>query len=531
MIHRKPLVAFTFLAAVLFIVVFRAPVLLHEDVLGGGDVNRGIYWMQKWNDPALFQNDPISDYLASTQPPGMVAVYRVLSFAIDPVTASGLLAIPLFLITAVFLYLLVLRLSNPAGASFALFLFMGYEGAAHIFSSSTGSDFMPPLFCAMLFFLVANRWIAFAVTLTLSSFFYPAITLVCATVAGVWRLREQPNRTLLEFAKTAAILIPAGVTLVLMGLLFDNDWGAILSRAEMTALPAFGPGGDTPFVNLTIWEWLSGFRSGFAFEPVLMPLFALSLAVILIGDRKSGKSRNFFGLVLLVCLAWFALAHLLAIRIGFPTNYVRFSLPILLCAWCGAALGKMLVLRKANQRQIVFRYALIVAVILFLFAPHWTRGYDDFRPLHKLHRFLRTLPKDDLIMGSPNLLEGAPALTARKLLVSRQAQDGLHRKYLTLYQQRMEDFLAGYYATSRDTFCDVVNKYGVAVVVVDRRDFDPTYSATVDAYSSPYREMVQRYLDAPDNFYLLNESAGQRLFSDNDRFVIRPDCVGKTATP
>ncbi|MDD3471598.1 MAG: hypothetical protein PHS86_02345, partial [Syntrophaceae bacterium] len=67
------------------------------------DVRQQIYWMQRWSDPELFQNDYLTRYAENYVPIGVKSIYYAFSGIINPVQFSKVLTGFLFVVNAVLL--------------------------------------------------------------------------------------------------------------------------------------------------------------------------------------------------------------------------------------------------------------------------------------------------------------------------------------------------------------------------------------------------------------------------------------------
>lgn len=485
--------------------------------------------MQKWTDPTLFVDDPISDYLESIQPHGMKALYFGLSLFMNPVYGAKWVPIALFYFTIGLLFYVVKQMAGSAAGFVAVLAFMGYEGGSHIFSSGTASDFMPPIFLGIMCFVYLQKRILLSAFCILAVLFYPSTFLVSGSVVVLWNTfapgRERTLGAMTEkVAESVLILAPAFITLIAIMAFFGGGWGEMVSRLEMDKLPQFGPGGVEPFAHLPFWPWLSGFRSGFGIDGGWIVLAALSMiAAFLPGGNKS-RGKVFVGMVAACCLFWFVAAHGLAVRIGFPTNYVRFSLPICMVLWIAICVGESKFFMNASGSFLKAKFIFSLVVITAMSVPFWNKGYDDFRPVAPLYGFLSKLPKTALIVGPPILLEGAPAISGVKTFVAKQAEGGFHKKYVQLYHQRMLDFLDAYYSSDKDSFCALALKNGFDYMVVDERLFDPAQLDELPGYNSPYDQKVRELITGRTNFYLLNINPSEKVFQDGPLYVQQINC-------
>lgn len=527
---RTTLFLITFVCSVIFIFFFRYPILSDQYILGGGDVNRGIYWMQKWQDPDLFVNDPVSDYLESTISPGMKGVYRALSCCVDPVAASRWVPVALFFLTILFLFLCVNKMSGKWGATTSAFIFMGYEGYAHIFSSGTQSDFMLPIFCALLYFIYSNRPAGTAIAAILAALFYPSIFILCGLIILVWQffIKEENSHVkgmVRRLFKTALLLFPAVCSMFIFKMVFGSKWGAIVTAEQMKMLSVFGPEGSDPFVGLSTLEWIFSVRSGFTPSWAWDLLLTFSIIFILIPGRSKKSARNFTLLLTAGSLFLFVIAHLMAIRIGFPNNYVRSTLPLYMIIWIGIENEAFMnYLREKYQKMATACFAIWLAFLTCSLIPFWNWGVEDFSHQKDLFSYLKTLPKDVLVVGHPKTLEAAATFSGRKMFVARQAEGGLHYRYLKMYATRMKDFINAYYAPDKERFCVIAKEHGFNILVVDKAHFGSGYLRNSGVYQSPYDKIIRRTATATDRYYVLEVPEELILFNSADIFIFEVQC-------
>lgn len=525
---KKQWALFALVMAVAFVYIFafRFNILSDRYILGGGDVSRAIYWMQKWQNPDLFANDPVSDYLASIQPAGLKAVYWLLSFIQNPVDAARWVPIVLFFTTIILLLIIGNRFGGPLAGSTAALAFLGYEGYSHIFSSGSASDFMPPLFLAICLCILCYRPVALAFLLIISALFYPSLCLSGSLIWAAWMvleiLAETENKNRFKnILRMILAPLPAGILLAGTNLFFKGDWGEVLKRAEMKTLPQFGPGGVEPFWGLPFWEWLKGGRSGFVFSAGYIVLIVFAIVAFVLTKKNKSGFNLFFVTVIGVCFFLFIAAHIVAVRFGFPTNYVKYTIPLLLVIWIGARIGTLSL--KKNIVVFVFIFWIFMAAA---FIPFWNFGWEDHRNKSDLFQSLTKLPATTVVAGHPSTLEAAATFSGKIMFVARQAEGGLHKKYLQMYDRRMRDFINAYYASDKDSFCEIAKRNHFDVLVMDIRHFDPRFLMDSDCCYAPYHEMMRHALDKK-SFYLLQIPQKKKFFERNGLSAFKVDCDPK----
>jgi hypothetical protein len=162
-------------AALLFALLFAArgmvPALSPDRVQD--DARHYVFWMARFRDPELFRDDLIADYLESVAPPGYTAIYRALSWVVDPLLASKLLPPVLGLTAALFTFLLARKLHpSPLAAFLAAVLLSWYVWQVEDISSGSPRSFLP-LLAAQLWSLAAGRLVLAVSLVAVGALFHP----------------------------------------------------------------------------------------------------------------------------------------------------------------------------------------------------------------------------------------------------------------------------------------------------------------------------------------------------------------------
>jgi hypothetical protein len=524
-------------AALLFALLFAArgmaPALNSDRVQD--DARNYVFWMARFRDPELFRDDLIADYFESVTPTGYAAVYRALSWAVDPLLASKLLPPILGLTAALFIFLLVRKLHpSPVGAFLATVLLSWYVWQLDDISSAGPRAFMSPLLAAQLWSLVTGRLTLAVGLIAAAALFYPMAGALGVALLGARLLGFRGRRPTLTRDPRAGLAFVAGAALVallvFLSQLDSSRFGPVISGAQARVSPDFGPDGRQPFFVENAYEfWIAGAHSGldlrardalFPRVPILFELAALAALLpllLLFGRRLPGVRRLSGAAVILPQLlaasfGLFLLAHLLFFQLFFPSRYVKQSLPLVLAVAAGLALG-ILVEAIGERVGAAYRGPLRVglALAIGLAVAVYPAGYRTafVRDRHPaITAYLRAQPKDILVAGLHSETDSVPTFANRRVLVNRENLLPFHLGYSDELDRRMDDLTEAYYAESEAEIVEFVERYGVDVILVNREEFE---QATLKRERTP-------------PFALLELASRCAVMQDDEVAVVPTDC-------
>ena len=151
------------------------------------DARQHVFWMRRWLNPDLFQNDLIADYFQSVDPWGYTGLYRLGAWlAIDPMVLNKCLPIGLGIISTIYCFRLVWQLLPVplAGLSACIFLNQNLWIADDLVSGVPVA-FIYPLFLAFLDAWLRRSLWGTAGAIVLLAGFYPHGVLLGASVVGL----------------------------------------------------------------------------------------------------------------------------------------------------------------------------------------------------------------------------------------------------------------------------------------------------------------------------------------------------------
>ena len=287
------------------------------------------FWMRRFQDPGLF-TDPLTSALikAGYVPLGLQALYRIASYAIDPVTLGPWLAVVLAPLSGWLVFLIVREHTDwwPA-AWMGAALFMLPVGSLR-FSGGHARAFGQPVVLLTVYLLLRRRyWMAAAVP-AVGGLFYPpgAVSALAITAASCLTLRGR--RPSLERARTLPALACVAVTGI--GLLLPRLIGheqALITRAQAHALPDFGPHGQMHFFGTGVLETLKGAYSGLDIGPSLAILLFTPVVLLLLRPRNILLLRRELLWMLVTSVVLYALALAVLFRLYLPNRYTYPLLP------------------------------------------------------------------------------------------------------------------------------------------------------------------------------------------------------------
>lgn len=441
------------------------------------DARQFLFWMRRWDDAQLFQNDLIAQYFQHATPTVYSALYWLAHAAgLDPFAFNLLLPLPLALALAWTAFLLAEKMSGEAMAGFiAGVLCAFFAWLLDDLPSATPRSFAAPLFLAVLLAMAHKRDYLLAGLSALLCLVYPQAGLLALGVLALDALAERSRADLIRLGQALA----AGL-LALSPLAFAlSPYGPTLSRAEALAMAPFQPGGRSEFfafpdqplgqylcglrAGLLPPEWgcYSAYKEGFAFAPVLaLVLVGLAVAgLVWLALRQRPGSRLPL-LTLLAGLALFAAAHVALFKLHLPGRYTQTPLRSL------AMLA--LAVYAAHRLQGKPWRGLAVAVFgagmaaLMAFAPFLPRPeYVEGRHV-EIYAALEKSPQESLVVGLDAETENIPAFAKRSILFGREYMIPYSKGYDSAMRERVRQAGRLWYAVDVADFKEAFDEMSSA---------------------------------------------------------------------
>jgi hypothetical protein len=468
-------------------VLAHLPALTNPFVIND-DIRQQIFWMQQWQDPALFRGDFLTDYARHYVPWGVKGLYWLASWWVSPVYFSKLLPGVLFVLLAVCLFRLGAALADRRLGWMMAAVFWLMPFFMDNLAGGLSRAFAAPALALFWLAWQQRRPGLMAAALLLQALFIPYIFLVAAPASllawAVARLgRDEPP----PFPAGAAhfLILGLGAALVLgMNLQFSaTDYGPLVSARDMLNHPEYYAQGRYRFLPepwflwelISPWEFILPIRewgpiAGGLAGAMLLALLALGLwRLDWAAWRQRLKPAWYLGAASLVL---YFLARLFLLKLFVPDRYLIYTLNLFMVLLL--ALGLKAALRVDRWPRHLAVLALVAAAALGAWRLHGV-GLKDYSAHRALYAALATTPKDALMAGHPNLMDNIPTLAQRRAFATYELAHVWSRGFWSILKPRMKDLFTAYYAEDPRKVVDFCRTYGIAYFIVDDRHFTPAF--------------------------------------------------------
>lgn len=452
------------------------------------DVRQQLYWMQQWQDPALFPGDFLTGYARHYVPWGVKGLYWLASWWMSPLAFSKLLPGFLFVFLAVCLFRIGTRLADRRLGWTMVACFWLMPFFLDNLAGGLARSFAAPLLALFWLGWQARRPWVMAGALFLQALFIPYIFLVAAPAALLaWLLARLGRDNPPPFPAQAAhfVLLGLGAVLVLaMNFQFStNGYGPLVSAQEMVNHPEFYAQGRYPILPEAslLWEFVSPWEFIPPFQewgPVAGGLTGAGLLALLAAGfwrlewpawRQALKPAAYLGLSSLMI---YFLARLFLLKLFVPDRYLMYTLNLFTCLFL--ALGLKTALRVSHWP----RYAAILVLVAVAGLGAWRLqgvGLKDYSAYEAVYAALVSTPKDALIAGHPNLMDTIPTFAQRRAFATYELAHPWSRGYWAQLKPWLVDLFKAYYAADPEEVAAFCRKYGIAFLIVDDRHFTPAF--------------------------------------------------------
>jgi len=531
-----------------FVTLLRVlPALTDPQIINDDDVRMNMYWMRRFQDPALFQDDLLTDFAASPKyaPKGWAALYYIASYAIDPVRFSSVLPLILAPLTALYLFRLGSLIRGNLAGMTLVSLYLIDVATNSIVPAGHARFLYHPLLIPFLYYLLSKKYPVVVALVAAAPLFYPPLVPLCLVILAMnlWDLQ----RCRLALTRPAVLSLVLGFLLSFGSLapafVFyeDNRIGRMVTKEEALKMPEFYKGGREVYFRESWFKFLTFGNGGFVRAANVKSMFSLIIlgAVIAVTLRRTSRLSLPQEVIYLplASLVMYLLAHLLLFQLYFPSRYTHGTFPLLLMIFVSTHLNdaisrwvealkrwRWLPLRPHAPMAILTVVLLMYAVILYRWPEH--RSTTLLRnPFPQLTEYLSTLPKDTMIAGHPTDMDWIPIFARRKVLVSDEMSLPFYVTYYGEITRRTYDLFDAYYATAPEQLDAFARKHGVDYLVVNLGHFAPDYLARKNFYYRPFNEFIVALIsrNLSGGFAVLRYPLDRITFISGSIMVIRLD--------
>jgi hypothetical protein len=468
------------------------------------DARQHVVWLQKYIDPQLFPNDLIANYFTTLAPVGYKFFYWLMArFGIEPVILAKVLPLFLGLIATVYIFKFSLKIfHNSFGAFLISWLFNQVIWLNDDLISATPRAFVYPLFAAFLYYLSARSLFPLLISLALQGLFYPQLLLVEIATLTVGLLDWNGIKPRLTKDKENYIFWLSGLIitfLFLLPILLErSQFSTIVTPEQMKVMPEFGWQGRNQYFGVNLIQFLLLGNSGIKI-PLFPSIVWLGFALPFLLKSRSPLIKSIapeikiLWQIIIASLGMFFLAHIFLPKLHLPSRYTHHSFRFVMPIAAGIVLLILLEfgwqwLQRKRQTKVKFKFKETIVmgvigfcasvVIIFPMLPpvflglfhSWIVGNEP-----AIYQFLAKQPKDILVASLAPEIDNIPAFSQRSILVGREFSLAYHPNYYNQMKERAIALINAQYSSDLTVTKNVINKYGIDFLIIERHAFDPNY--------------------------------------------------------
>ena len=422
----------------------------------------------------------------------LMQFYKVLTKFIDLVLATKLMSIFLYVLVALFSYLLAKELKLKYAFIFSLLITLQTGIMFWAFSGGLSRGFAFPLLLAFLYFAMKKNTLSYTFVMILQAIIYPPIFVISLGIIGIEFLRKN-----ITIWKALPVILPAG--LLYFVIQHSTKFGEQINLIEAIHMPEFYSGarapvfrGDIPFTN-SITGTLHSIFNSYNFNVsspfyldafFLLGLFALLVLVVF---WKKISLPNELKALAISSIILFVLSFIMFSRLYLPSRYIAFTFPIVAIYYISKGLELSLEKKSAFKKTITILFIILLAFAFY--SPKIGNGLttcDD----KELYSYLEKLPKDSLIVAHPYTADCIPLYSGRNVLFMDELSPPYYKTYYTYIKFLIMDFFDMYYSNTNKVqqFC---THHHIDHIVIDERHFTQKYLEKGTFYREPFNSNIK----------------------------------------
>ena len=550
--------------------IFTNPYLVNDDV------RQQLFWMERWHDPHLFQDDFLTNYAEAYVPFGVKGIYRLASFWFDPLLFSNILTAILFSITGGIWFVWGRLFGDDLTAFLVAVVYFLFSGFQAQIAGGLARAFVLPLLLAYLLFVSQGRFFHAGLVILVQTFFNPYLFLLCLSThvlimivsfgprvfpgafvvpdyfsgplsrLGFSQLSEPlqdldrgpgfgdrpPNQITQVIKKILTINAPVVLAMLfaLVNVLwFQSSTGHLISWKEMLGKSEYGELGRyelfpaPSFFYELIEPWILNLSFPY-WGPVAGWIMALATVTVFVhavlNYRPVVKWERLSGLLFLipVSLTLYVLARLFLVKLFVPNRYISYTLNIIYCISFAVALRILSEkIRTSRFRMLCF----LLALLAFACVKVRHVGFYDFSEHANLYKFIETIPKNAISAGQPEIMDNVMTFGKRPSYVTYELSHTWVEPYWGEVKKRTFDLFKAYYSSDPEvikTFCKSNN---IKYLIVRSEDFDTDRLRMSPAYFEPFNGFIWYLTNSTNYFAVLDKALFPPIFEEKGIRVLQ----------
>ena len=507
----------------------------HEEVRG----------LQHYDPARVSANDYAAQYLAKTAHPVLYLYMTKLALAagVDLVTYHKLLSVLCMAVLLAGGALIGKKLAGNLGAVVVACLIALQPIYQYQITSATPHAWGYPLLVLGLACMMFESVLALALVTLLTALLYPAMAPLlglCLLWQVLWPLRGRLRQRGVVIRNLLVLGLTGVVTLLLVrGQLIPMDgFGAAIAIGDMSDVyPENGPQGRHFYGVFRPFAYVIGSIFG-QFRQVLPPTIISFVMFAMLGvsgyglwllRRRKPEFTTFVGFLLVsavICIVFAVLRPHLSYRF---LLYPLFVVLPPLFVYGSIGIGRLI--KQPPAAPVVVTSGILLVVAASLNQVDAKRNGLQLQldqDGRKLVTFVKEQPSDTLIASWPahNQTDLIPYLTGRPLLVVFKAHYPTHVDHIMNMRARMYDLIDAYLSSDVALLMQLRCKWGVRLVIADRRHFDSKEDQPT--YFEPFRGRIEsRFAEVDAQSMILHSPPENAIaFRSGDLFAVDLNKLG-----
>lgn len=520
------------------------------------DVRQQIFWMERWRDPQLFQNDFLTNYAETYVPIGVKAIYRTASLWFDPLIFSNILTAILFALTAGLWFAWGRVFGDNLTAFLVVVVYFLFTGFQYQMNGGLSRSFVFPLM--ILYLLLVSRGNLFyaGLVLFIQPFFNPYVFLLClfthglimlikfgpalvsrifptfSNILGITNPEEQQEQSAPQILKellvlNAPVFLAVAFTIVSVAW-YQSSTGHLISWREMVGKSEYSELGRyqlypaPSFFHELIRPWI--FNLSFPYwGPIAGWIMALSVVGVFsyaaLNYRPLIKWRGLSGLLLLipVSLLLYVLARLFLVKLFVPRRYITYTLNLVYCIGFAVAIRVVLEKMKLSKLRL---YALVIALLAFACIKGRHIEIFNYSGGSNLYKFIQTTPKNALIAGWPEVMDNVMTFGERPAYVTYKLSHTWVEPYWSEVKRRTFDLFKAYYSSNPEEIRSFCKSNHIDYLIVRSEDFELERLKKFPPYFEPFNGFIWYLTNSRNYFAALDKSVFPSIFEENGVRII-----------
>ena len=535
----------------LSVFLFAAAVALNSQFLSylspyiiNDDVRQHTWWMRQFQNKSLFNGDLMAIYAKNMQPWGILALYYPLSFLIDPIIVGKILPPVLFGVSAVYFYKIMKQVSKDDIA--AILGTCVYSITPFFLRQMVGGHaraFAFPLMIMFIFYFLKKDYLRAFILIVMQSCFYPMAAVLCGFTYFFSFIGTRKGGLFFDINKKKiiffimAFVISASALFGKQVLSYAPEVGSPVSRNEAIDKVEFynetWPLLPTPSISseleINLEKGIFIFRS-FRKKAIMKDLHsvlqdkrAFFIVLLLIGVglivlRKVIRIPKVLYYLFLSGMFMYKVADIFFLKLYSPRRYLEYSAPLVsVFILVFVVSGLISVIRDPRVRR--FLQVGCFAFVFLNFNISSNEALIDMSENKELYSYLESIPEGAVVGGHPELVDGVPTFSKRKVFIAKDMSVPLFGNYWETVKKRTFDLFTAYYSDDPAEIYELCRNNNIDYLIVDRRHYDDEYIAE-GVYFEPFNSFVIDIVKNKKEYFLEEISDEYKNYNAGDVFVV-----------